>query len=225
MIVDVRTDGLAYLCRGRKRFTKLDRKAYGPHAVEQLMGVIHSIHGEDKIPGTTAWLSEEETRFASAAVSTLPPGRWLAIAPAVAFPGKLWPVENYIRLANSLTDIFTAVILDGGPGEEAVTTKLAQSLRLPYVNLAGRTSLLQAAAILRRASLFVGSDSGLGHVASAVSTPTLTLFSTHKPERVRPWGNRAEWLCSATKQASSISVEEVEQKLRVFSAGLVASTS
>ncbi len=216
LIVDVRTDGLAYLCRGNRRYTKWNRRAYGPHAVEQLMGVIHAIHGDNSIPATRMWLSEEETSFANTALSVLPPGRWLALAPAVALASKAWPVEKYISLANSLNDIFSAVILEGGPGEKTVTAALAQGLRLPHVNLAGSTSLLQAAAMFGKASLFVGSDSGLGHVASAVSTPTLTLFSNDKPERVSPWGSRAEWLCSTDNRANSISVEAVEKKVRDF---------
>lgn len=216
VIVDLRTDGLAYLCRGNRRYTKWNRKAYGTHAVEQLMGVIHDIHGDDRIPGTHLWLSEEETSFADKALSSLPSGHWLALAPAVALASKAWPIEKYISLANSVNDIFTGVILEGGPGEEVVTTALARGLRLPYINLAGKTTLLQAAAVIGKASLFVGSDSGLGHVASAVAIPTLTLFSNDTPARVLPWGNRAEWVSSTDTSASSISVDEVEKKVRGF---------
>lgn len=214
VIVDVRTDGLAYLCRGRTRYTKWQRKPYGPHAVEQLMGVIHRLHGQERIPPTTVWISEEEKRFADNAVKDLPPGRWLYLAPAVTLASKSWPIENYIRLAHNVRDIFSAVILDGSPSEARVTNAVARGLKMPYVDLAGKTKLLQAAAVLRRASLFVGSDSGLGHVASAVATPTLTFFSNDKPERVLPWGNRAVWLSAADGHVSSISVEEAEKKIR-----------
>ena len=37
LIVDLRTDGLAYLCRGHRRYTKWGRRPYGAHAVEQLI--------------------------------------------------------------------------------------------------------------------------------------------------------------------------------------------
>lgn len=217
VIVDVRTDGLAYLCRGRARYTKWQSKPYGPHAVEQLMGVIHRLHGQQRIPPTTVWISEEEKRFADSAVKGLPPGRWLYFAPAVALASKVWPVEKYIRLAHTVRDMFSAVILDGSPSETGVTKAVARELSVPFVDLAGRTNLLQAAAVLSRASLFVGSDSGLGHVASAVSTPTLTFFSNDKPERVLPWGNRAVWLSAADGMVSSISVEEAEKKIRGLS--------
>jgi heptosyltransferase III len=219
LIVDLRTDGLAYLCRGRSRFTKWDRRAYGPHAVEQLMGIVRDIHGENPLPASTVWLSEEESSYAQQALSVLPPGRWLEFAPAVALASKAWPVQNYIQLANSLTDLFSAVILDGGPAETAITGAVASGLRLPFVNLAGKTSLLQAAAVLGRASLFVGSDSGLGHVAAAVATPTLTLFSNDTPGRVLPWGKNSHWLKAVDNNAASISVSEVEARIRTLVSG------
>lgn len=214
LIVDLRTDGLAWLCRGRRRLTKWNRRPYGHHAVEQFMGVIHSLHGTDQIPAAKVWISEKDAEFASIALKDLPSGRWLLLAPAVALDRKRWPAENYSQLANRLRDLFAAVILDGGPSETAATAAVARGLNLPFVDLAGRTSLLQAAAVQTRAALFVGSDSGLGHVAAAMSVPTLTLFSNDTPERVLPWGAHAEWIKSPDGLASTIRVEDVERKIR-----------
>jgi len=53
IIVDVRSDGLAYLLRAKKRYTKWFAKSYGPHAVEDLMGVIASLHGDKPFPHTS----------------------------------------------------------------------------------------------------------------------------------------------------------------------------
>ncbi|MEX2352963.1 MAG: glycosyltransferase family 9 protein, partial [Gammaproteobacteria bacterium] len=130
-------------------------------------------------------------------------------APGNANEKKVWPAENYARLANALSDTISGVILDGSPREKIVTTEVAKNLRLPFVDLAGQTDLLQAAAVLSRASLFVGGDSGLGHVAAAVSTPTLTFFSVDRPERVLPWGGRALWLQSPDEYVRSIPADAV----------------
>lgn len=214
LIVDLRTDGLAYFFRGKKRLTKWNKKPYGEHEVQQLMGVIHNLHGEEPIPATRLWLTEAERSFADSLLSTLPGNRWLAFAPGVAVEKKAWPVDKYVALANSLGDLFSGIILEGSPQERAVTTAVSTGLTGPFVNLAGKTDLLQAGAVLSRAALFVGSDSGLGHVASAVSTPTLTLFSVDSPVRVLPWGNRAGCLCAVNGDAGSISVDEVEHEVR-----------
>src|SRR5205814_3012362 len=51
-------------------------------------------------------------------------------------------------------------------------------------------SLGHAAAVLERAVLYVGSDSGLAHLAAAVGTRAVTLFAPADPERVCPFGQR-----------------------------------
>ena len=47
-----------------------------------------------------------------------------------------------------------------------------------------------AAAVLERATMYVGSDSGLAHLAAAVGTPAVTMFSPADPDRVCPFGYR-----------------------------------
>jgi ADP-heptose:LPS heptosyltransferase len=44
--------------------------------------------------------------------------------------------------------------------------------------------------LLERATLYVGSDSGLAHLAAAVGTPPVTLFGPADPDRVSPFGYR-----------------------------------
>ena len=56
------------------------------------------------------------------------------------------------------------------------------------IDLVGRTDLLTAAAVLRRASLFIGNDTGLMHIAAAVGIPTLGLFGPSPVEQYAPWG-------------------------------------
>lgn len=216
LIVDLRTDGLAYLFRGRKRLTKWQRKSYGDHAVQQLMGVIHSLHGDAVIPSARIWLSGEEHTFAEQVLASLPGKRWLAMAPGNDNANKVWPAQNYAALANRLADLISGVILDGSPREKSATATVARELKLPFVDLAGQTNLLQAAAVLSRASLFVGADSGLGHIAAAMSTPTLTFFSVDRPERVLPWGKKALWAQSPDQHAGNIPLEETVLKTRAF---------
>ena len=57
-----------------------------------------------------------------------------------------------------------------------------------FTNLAGKIDLLTTAAVLKNADLFVGNDSGLGHLASAVKTKTFTIFGPGEPNRYKPWG-------------------------------------
>ncbi|MGH7092187.1 MAG: glycosyltransferase family 9 protein, partial [Stellaceae bacterium] len=98
------------------------------------------------------------------------------------------------------------------------------------VDLVGRTDPLTAAAIVARAEMFIGNDTGLMHIAAAVGTPTLGLFGPSPAARYAPWGR-----CTAIVQTAvspdemyaagfdhrttdtlmdSLSVERVEEAVR-----------
>jgi ADP-heptose:LPS heptosyltransferase len=113
-----------------------------------------------------------------------------------------------------MKNIFSGVILEGSRGEKKYTEAVAEKLELPFVDLAGKTNLLQAAAILQRAGLFVGADSGLGHIAAAMGTPTLTFFSVDRPERVLPWGGNPYWLASPDENTGNIPLESTIEKVK-----------
>lgn len=215
LVVDVRTELLAYLLRANRRYTKLGARSYGAHAVQQMMGVMREIHGDDPIPSTRLWTDAADERQAEEWLRPLGGGAWLALAVgAGGRAAKTWPHDRYAVLANALAGEFNGVILLGTESDSTVTAAVSRHLDLPFMDLAGKTTLLEAAAVLKRAAFFAGSDSGLGHVAAAVATPTLTLFSNDRPERVRPWGNQAVWLVGENKDARNIPVGDALAKIR-----------
>jgi heptosyltransferase-3 len=59
------------------------------------------------------------------------------------------------------------------------------------LDLVGKTDLPTAGAVLRRAALFVGNDSGLMHIAAAAGAPTLGLFGPTQASHYAPWGAHA----------------------------------
>jgi heptosyltransferase III len=214
LIVDLRTDGLAWLLRGKQRLTKWTARPYGVHAVEKLMGIVRSLHGDAPIPPTVMWITQADLDYADKRLSALPPRPWLALAPAVGGrPERRWPTARYSELSNRLRDRFKAVILVGGPGEEAIMSEAAAGIELPVVDVSD-TSLLQVAAVISKADMFVGSDSGLAHVAGAGGTPSVVLFSLDCPERVSPWRGKTVALQGADSDTRYINVVEVEAAVR-----------
>ncbi|MGB7158624.1 MAG: glycosyltransferase family 9 protein [Tepidisphaeraceae bacterium] len=115
---------------------------------------------------------------------------------------KRWPAPNYARLIEAIVrDIGLHVVLLEGPSEQGVSTKITGHLDPAHLDPAVangggvttchlRGSLGDAAAVLERATLYVGSDSGLAHLAAAVGTRAVTLFAPADPDRVSPFGNR-----------------------------------
>ena len=213
LVVDLRTDGLAYLLRARKRMTKWRSKAYGPHAVERHMGIIHTLHGNDPIPPCCVWTGEQEEMFARTVLRGHLGKRLLGLGPGANWPGKIWPSDNFLGLIDQLQQYFDAVVLLGDKKDREISDIIANRSTLPHVNLCGETSLLQAAAIQKHITVFVGNDSGLGHLASAVGIPSLTIFGPGQPERYRPWGEKAMWLVGAGQNIKNVTTEAVTVQL------------
>jgi ADP-heptose:LPS heptosyltransferase len=205
LVVDLRTDGLAWLLRARRRLTRWGCRPAGNHAVEKHMAVIARRENISGIPPVCIWLSKDELRFARDAIAGLPGTRWLALGPGARWEPKRWPVSRFIALAEALQREFDALLLVGSMEDTACCRELAEAQKLPCLNLAGRTTLLQTGALLRHASLFVGNDSGPGHLAAAAGIPSLTLFGPGDPQRYHPWNPQGRWLQSTTGLMADLS--------------------
>ena len=107
---------------------------------------------------------------------------------------KRWPPAKWAQLLAKFRRQFShhVVLLEGpdeaGVGEEIRRECEAGVTNLSVVRLTG--PLGDAAAVLERAQLYMGSDSGLAHLASAVGTKAVTIFAPGDPDRVCPFGNR-----------------------------------
>ena len=209
LIVDLRTDGLAYMLRGKRKYTKWNRRSYGQHAVEELLGVIAGLHGDRPVPPARVWLGDQQRRAARRQLAGFKDGKLLALGVGSALnPPKSWPEERFIELCRLRRDDFAGVIFLGSAGERARTERVIRGLDLPCIDTLGN-SLLEAAALLERAFVYVGPDSGLGHIAAAVGTPTITLFGPLNPARYRPWGKKSQFAVGKDKDAGNIPVAEV----------------
>lgn len=133
-------------------------------------------------------LTDEDERAAEALLGDWASSRPVAIhAGTGAFgPGRRWYPESFAAVARELGRRLEApIVLVGGPEEEGLARSIGERTGQPVLNLAGRTSVRQLGAVLKRCRLFVGSDSGVMHVAAAVGTPLVAIFG---PSNERAWG-------------------------------------
>jgi len=94
-------------------------------------------------------------------------------------PIRRWPSESFAALARTLVADGFDVALVGGPGERDLAESVRQAsggAAARIVDLSGRTSLAELAALLERSALLVTGDTGPMHLAAAVSTPIVGLF-------------------------------------------------
>lgn len=110
-------------------------------------------------------------------------GDYLVFAPFTTRPQKHWFDERWALLAGELVDRFNKpVIILGGPGDATRGEEIArQSGRAQVYCLCGRTTLGQSAAIIESAALLIGVDTGVTHMGTAFSVPTLALFGATCP--------------------------------------------
>ena len=70
--------------------------------------------------------------------------------------------------------------------------------------------------MLEKCKVYIGADSGLGHVANAVKANTIILFSNDRPERCRPWGDKSVCIQGDKNDARNISVNGVSSAIEGF---------
>ncbi|MDD5465753.1 MAG: lipopolysaccharide heptosyltransferase II [Candidatus Omnitrophica bacterium] len=128
-----------------------------------------------------------------------PQDRILAVNPGASCPSKIWPVENFARVAEKLAGLYNfKILILGGPKEIHLADKVARGIKGKVVNLAGKTSVSQLASIFKRCSLFISNDSGPVHIASAVGLPVISIFGRSQaglsPRRWGPLGKGDKYL-------------------------------
>lgn len=118
------------------------------------------------------------THLVSQTVGTHP---YAVFAPFTTRPQKHWIFERWANLAHRLFHAFgLRAVLLGGPHDVPAGQELVQR-SAPAVNLAGKTSLLESAAVIQGARLVIGVDTGLTHMAVALKKPTIALFGATCP--------------------------------------------
>ena len=127
-------------------------------------------------------LSEEDIHFAESELSKWDlDGGFVAICPFTTRPQKHWFDESWCSLIENIRQRWgLPVVMLGGPGDRAAAATLGGS-QPGLVDLTGQTSLRQAAAMIARAGLVVGVDTGLTHMGIAMGRPTLCLFGSTRP--------------------------------------------
>jgi len=92
-------------------------------------------------------------------------------------PGRNWPLENYFDLARRLLDSGKRVVFVGGNNEKRVKPLLQRDLDHPgVVDLIGETSLPELMDTLNHAALVVTNETGPGHLALILGTPTVMIY-------------------------------------------------
>ncbi len=183
------------------------RPSRGIHVIEHLLAPLRTlgIPASDPIPRVR--LHERELVSAGKLLEKHRlPSPLVAIHPGSGGRGKCWPLSSFLELAQGLRLRGAGVVVLCGPVERDFVVELR--LHLPCLIPPDLRSL---AGLLRQADLFIGNDSGPGHVGAAVGTATLTLFGPTEAETWAPRHPLARILKAPDGHLSSLPVESVLQ--------------
>ncbi|WP_029431217.1 glycosyltransferase family 9 protein [Blastococcus sp. URHD0036] len=111
---------------------------------------------------------------------------YVVLHPGASVPARAWPAGHCAEAVEALADAGHRVLVTGGPGERELTAAVAGTRG---EDLGGATSLAEMAALLDGAAAVVVGNTGPAHLAAAVGTPVVSLFSPVVPAaRWAPYG-------------------------------------
>lgn len=144
-------------------------------------------------------------------------GEDIALHPFTSDPVKQWPIENFRKLAQRLVkELDKKVIVIGGREELNKGVAYFDNLGANIINMTGRTTLIQLAALLKKCRLLISGDSGPVHLACAVGTQVVAIFRNDIPgktaKRWGPWGKGHSVI--EKPELADITVDEVLDKVR-----------
>lgn len=139
-----------------------------------------------------SWITAQENEEAGKLLSASGAGqsKLLAIHPFGSIYQKTWPIERFARVASSLQERYglTPVIL-GARGDVTAIEESRHHFPAGSCDLVGKCSIRVTQAILHRATIFLGNDSGIMHLAAAAGLPLVAVFGPTSPTRFGPWGD------------------------------------
>ncbi|MFH1398402.1 MAG: lipopolysaccharide heptosyltransferase II [Candidatus Omnitrophota bacterium] len=139
--------------------------------------------------------SEDWVNELFALKSIKPEDRILAINPGASCRSRIWPAERFAKVVDGLIEKYGfKVFILAGPKDVNMADKVIAQMEHKAINLAGKTSVSQLVSILKRCELIISNDSGPVHIASALGTPVVSIFSRSQkglsPKRWGPVGKR-----------------------------------
>jgi heptosyltransferase-3 len=185
---------------GRLKRLALDRSAPvapGVHRVEEVLRLA-DVLGIERAPQLVP-------PHASAGPDLVIGGRYAVIHAAPMFRYKQWTQPGWRALAAALVERGLSLIATGGPAqaERGYLDELWTADVAPIRRLDGRLNWPQLAGLLSKASVFVGPDTSVTHLAAAAGCPTIALYGPTDPRLWGPWpagGLDAMWAATGAIQ-------------------------
>lgn len=157
---------------------------------QRVMGVNRTVHTAEHLASAFFAMGvplAEVPRAQLFAGNLLPEidGRYAVLHPFASAPEKTWASDRFCEIARFLRLWNIQPVFIAGPGDDP---------RPFAAHKVMRGSLAQTKALMSKASVFIGNDSGPAHMAAAFGIPSIVLFSVSNPAIWGPWQTESEIL-------------------------------
>lgn len=173
-----------------------DRESGHKHESQYCLDVLKAVGlavGEARpfIPVKDQHLQWVKDQFANRSVN---PKDVVVVNPCASDPAKQWPVERFRKLITMLRAQYPLRVAVIGAKNNPACEKLIELSQGDLIDLTGQTTVGQLAAVLSLSRMLISNDSGPVHVAAALDTPVVSIFTRNEPginfERWRPLGEK-----------------------------------
>lgn len=187
------------------------------HAIERNLSLAKALGADVRDRKMELPVSAADDHVAAALLNPLGKARIVCISPGSGREEKNWIPERWAAVADALTVRHKArIVLTGSKRETGLVERIISHMRNAdkAVNLCDKTSIAQLAAVVRRCSLVLCPDSGTMHIARAMGTPLIGLFTAEDP---REWGYDEPRFQNIKKPSpDAITVAMMLDKIRVM---------
>lgn len=162
----------------------------GRHDVERYLTTAEAAGAPPSAATWPALTRPEDDRVADALLADVPLGRPVVVLnPGASAAYRRWPAERFAEAATRVPRAHEVhFVVVGSSAERPLCQRVCTRTSAPTLNLAGRTSLPELAALLKRCTCMLTADSGPMHLAVAVGTPVVALVGPTDPSLTGPYG-------------------------------------
>jgi len=223
-----RTACLAWLTSCKRRFGMANAREFAQlfytqkieqdqdciHLVDYYLKIIKAAGATDtdvrfEIPVNPADVDSANRLLASHDISS---NDYVVFVPGSTHSDKCWPVERFAALADRISSQFNLpIIAVGTESDKSKVDEIKNLTDVPIENFAGQTTLGELVALIKAAKLVVSNDTGPGHIAAALGTPLVMMFSWSNPARIAPYG-RAECMVAREPYSRGFKIKSIDAK-------------
>jgi len=164
--------------------------AHGTHVIEQHLSMVEVMAGKSlSVPRAPLPCDPTEDERTQADLKLHGVGDYAIINPGAGWGAKRWPAQRYGEVARALSNDGLRTLVNIGPGEDDLFQQVngasGGGVRPTKPTISGLIALM------RRAKLFIGGDTGPLHLAAALQIPVVGIFGPTDPARNGPYGTRS----------------------------------